>query len=316
MEKDEEKFSEILEEDLDADYVPTNSEVLDYARWIGIDPEEDEEYMWIAQEGLRAPLPKNWKPCKTKYTKEVYYFNFETGESTWDHPCDEFYKDLFKKTKTKNLAGQDFNKPSVKLSEDLYLSPPKSSKEPRHYTAKLDPVIEQIDSNDMYSSSFLKHKGRKLCLQPLAEQQQKIPLKRAQSLIFSAKAKNLSPLQLRRKTLPDNSLWGHEIKQLEDAEQNKNTLFSNNDEGRMETDTKEIENKKRAFDKGVGPSEEMMKDQEYLMKPMAWKERYLMIVEDQRNMFLPGMLSNNVLNKITGTNTEGNLLCISEIRVP
>ena len=29
--------------------------------------------------GLKAPLPENWKPCKTTDTNEVYYFNFSTG---------------------------------------------------------------------------------------------------------------------------------------------------------------------------------------------------------------------------------------------
>ncbi|GMF45849.1 unnamed protein product [Phytophthora fragariaefolia] len=37
----------------------------------------------------QAPLPENWKPCKTTDTEEIYYFNFATGQSTWDHPCDE-----------------------------------------------------------------------------------------------------------------------------------------------------------------------------------------------------------------------------------
>jgi len=37
----------------------------------------------------QAPLPDNWKPCKTTDTEEIYYFNFKSGESTWDHPCDE-----------------------------------------------------------------------------------------------------------------------------------------------------------------------------------------------------------------------------------
>lgn len=25
-------------------------------------------------------------------SNEMYYFNFETGESVWDHPCDEHYR--------------------------------------------------------------------------------------------------------------------------------------------------------------------------------------------------------------------------------
>ena len=60
----------------------------------GMDEEKDKELFWIAREGLKAPLPKDWKPCKTTDTEEIYYFNFATGESTWDHPCDEYYRKL------------------------------------------------------------------------------------------------------------------------------------------------------------------------------------------------------------------------------
>lgn len=27
-------------------------------------------------------------------TGEIYYFNFSTGQSSWDHPCDEYYRRL------------------------------------------------------------------------------------------------------------------------------------------------------------------------------------------------------------------------------
>ena len=50
--------------------------------------------MWIAREGLKAPLPEHWKPCKTP-TGDIYYFNFQSGDSVWDHPCDEYYKKLY-----------------------------------------------------------------------------------------------------------------------------------------------------------------------------------------------------------------------------
>ena len=50
---------------------------------------------------LKAPLPKNWKPCKTKDTEDIYYFNFSSGESTWDHPCDGYYKSLYEEEKKK-----------------------------------------------------------------------------------------------------------------------------------------------------------------------------------------------------------------------
>ena len=81
----------ILEEEIDPNYVPTKEEIHEYANFLGIDPIKDKNYLYIAIEGLKAPLPENWKPCKTK-EGELYYFNFATGESIWDHPCDKFYK--------------------------------------------------------------------------------------------------------------------------------------------------------------------------------------------------------------------------------
>ncbi|KAF1334482.1 hypothetical protein FI667_g2039, partial [Globisporangium splendens] len=51
-----------------------------------------------------APLPENWKPCKTTDTEEIYYFNFATGQSTWDHPCDENSTDEKKKKEREDVA--------------------------------------------------------------------------------------------------------------------------------------------------------------------------------------------------------------------
>lgn len=79
----------VLEEEIDPSYEPTNDEVLEYAKWLGMDPVEDHDLLYVAREGLKAPLPDNWKPCKTADTDEIYYFNFASGESTWDHPCDQ-----------------------------------------------------------------------------------------------------------------------------------------------------------------------------------------------------------------------------------
>lgn len=50
--------------------------------------------MWIARQGVKAPLPRGWKAVHDLEQNELYYFNFDTGESIWDHPCDNYYKDL------------------------------------------------------------------------------------------------------------------------------------------------------------------------------------------------------------------------------
>jgi len=63
-----------------------------------MNPEEDKEFLYIAKEGLKAPLPQPWRACRTQ-EGEIYYFNFQTGVSQWEHPLDEFYKKKFQDTK-------------------------------------------------------------------------------------------------------------------------------------------------------------------------------------------------------------------------
>jgi hypothetical protein len=58
-----------MEEEIDPNYIPGDDEVVEYAKWLGMELEKDQDLFWIAREGLMAPLPKNWKPCKTKDTE-------------------------------------------------------------------------------------------------------------------------------------------------------------------------------------------------------------------------------------------------------
>jgi hypothetical protein len=84
----------VLEEMVDSNCEPSAEEIEEYAKWIGMDLPEDNEFLYIAREGLQAPLAAPWKPCKTS-TGEVYYFNFESAQSQWEHPSDEHYRELF-----------------------------------------------------------------------------------------------------------------------------------------------------------------------------------------------------------------------------
>ncbi|CCD17596.1 unnamed protein product [Trypanosoma congolense IL3000] len=79
-------------------YEPSESELLEYGRWLGMNLPEDKPFLWIAREGLRAPLPEHWKACRSE-KGELYYFNFKTGESIWDHPLDNHFKELLKNEK-------------------------------------------------------------------------------------------------------------------------------------------------------------------------------------------------------------------------
>ena len=62
----------------------TDEELKEYARILGINPEDEPGLMWIAKEGLNAPLPEEWKPCQNDQG-DVYYFNFKTGEYSQGH---------------------------------------------------------------------------------------------------------------------------------------------------------------------------------------------------------------------------------------
>lgn len=90
-------------------------EILEYAKYIGMDPKEDQDLMDIARQGICAPLPEPWKPCQTG-KGEIYYFNFKTGESMWEHPCDQQYKQLYKDEKAKKMKKQG----NVKEEEEKF----------------------------------------------------------------------------------------------------------------------------------------------------------------------------------------------------
>ena len=69
----------------------TISEIRDYALYLGMKLPEDNDLLYLAKEGLKAPLPAGWKAHRTK-EDEIFYLNEETGQKTWEHPCDEFYR--------------------------------------------------------------------------------------------------------------------------------------------------------------------------------------------------------------------------------
>jgi centrosomal protein CEP164 len=80
-------------DDFEEPLPPTKEQVREYAEFIGIDPDSEPHLMWIALEGVLAPVPHPWKMC-TENDEDMFYFNFETGESVWDHPSDDKFRDL------------------------------------------------------------------------------------------------------------------------------------------------------------------------------------------------------------------------------
>ena len=116
-------------------YEPSEEEVIEYAVQLGMELPQDSALLHIAIEALKAcatarstfctrlssllslppvgscallvlgsPLPAAWKPCSSP-EGDIYYFNFDTGESLWDRPDIETHKARFLLEKAKLLEG-------------------------------------------------------------------------------------------------------------------------------------------------------------------------------------------------------------------
>ncbi|XP_036006182.1 centrosomal protein of 164 kDa-like isoform X5 [Fundulus heteroclitus] len=139
----------ILEEDYDENYIPSEQEIHEYAREIGIDPDNEPELLWLAREGIMAPLPPEWKPCQD-VTGDIYYFNFSTGQSTWDHPCEEHYRCMAsqerERLKLTGPAGGGGAKKDKKKKEKREKKEKKKKKEPPKTSAALSSSLGPLPS--------------------------------------------------------------------------------------------------------------------------------------------------------------------------
>ena len=92
----------VLEEDVDEDYEPSDAEISVYFDWLGMVSPDHDDLRWLCRAALKEPLPAGWKPCRSS-DGEVFYYNYDTGESVWDHPCDTRYRKLFEEEKLKRV---------------------------------------------------------------------------------------------------------------------------------------------------------------------------------------------------------------------
>jgi surface protein len=77
--------------------------IREHAVFLGMDPNVDQDYMWIAEEALKAPLPEGWQQGQAE-DGTPYHFNPDTKESLWEHPLDEKYREKFRNAKATCIA--------------------------------------------------------------------------------------------------------------------------------------------------------------------------------------------------------------------
>ncbi|CAL7939829.1 unnamed protein product [Xylocopa violacea] len=135
---------------------PSDEEVLEYARRLGIDPDTEPHLLYLAREGLMAALPKGWLPCFHETSGAWYYYQASTKTTTWEHPLDAVYKELVEQARagnvrpgnTRQASVEDDSKTTAKeLESHEEATLPKetsSSKETLRQSAKNNPPITRI----------------------------------------------------------------------------------------------------------------------------------------------------------------------------
>jgi hypothetical protein len=76
---------------------PTSDEHINaYAVYLGMDPERDREWLWLAEECLYAPLPSGWSEARAP-NGDTYFWREPNGKAQWEHPLDDFFRQLFRR---------------------------------------------------------------------------------------------------------------------------------------------------------------------------------------------------------------------------
>lgn len=79
-----------------------SDEVVEYAHYLGMDPEARPDLLWIAHLALTAPLPAGWSEHHDAQGN-VYFFCQSTAKSTYEHPMDQPFKAYYSKLAGRHL---------------------------------------------------------------------------------------------------------------------------------------------------------------------------------------------------------------------
>ena len=96
-------------------------ELVDMAEYMEVDSAAEPFLLRIIAESMVQPLPAEWRECDDESSGQVYYFNEETNETTWEHPLDQYYKNLlFIERKNNKLQAQEQGAAAAAAPEEEY----------------------------------------------------------------------------------------------------------------------------------------------------------------------------------------------------
>ncbi|OMJ90633.1 hypothetical protein SteCoe_6907 [Stentor coeruleus] len=99
---------------------PEPHHIIQAAKVLGIDPVKETQYLYLATEFLKTPIPKAW--IASKVGESTVFKHKETGEIRDTHPGIEFFKALYKNKRNKKHITFDKVKAIIKLPGMKFLT--------------------------------------------------------------------------------------------------------------------------------------------------------------------------------------------------
>ncbi|XP_067130511.1 putative leucine-rich repeat-containing protein DDB_G0290503 isoform X2 [Centruroides vittatus] len=103
----------------------SDEDVTIYAQQLGIDVLNEKHLFWIARKGLETPLPKPWCPVEDEKGR-IYYYNYETDNSSWEHPADSYFREIVKQERERQASNKQFTNTSIDCETSHTLYPKKN----------------------------------------------------------------------------------------------------------------------------------------------------------------------------------------------
>ena len=177
----------------------SHATILIFAHHLGIDIDAEEQLMFIAKEALQQ-MPEGWElgvsPEGDENAGIPYFFKIESGESIWEHPQDEMYKERVKEERTKRAAAAAERK-KAKLLKDG--SPKGISGRKGSLVSERAGAFEKgiIKGDGIGEVSPLDTATAASVTNPIASTNAKVPLASAMAFVNSGGKinKNISPVK-------------------------------------------------------------------------------------------------------------------------
>ncbi|XP_023226032.1 interaptin-like isoform X2 [Centruroides sculpturatus] len=137
----------------------SDEDVTIYAQQLGIDVLNEKHLFWIARKGLETPLPKPWCPVEDEKGR-IYYYNYETDNSSWEHPADSYFREIVKQERERQASNKQFTNTSIDceisaLTDDKNMTDQNISKR----STLLTEMQENEGNEKQITASYLKGKN-------------------------------------------------------------------------------------------------------------------------------------------------------------